>query len=328
MTGERLIAVARVRNEDDIVESFVRHHCALADAVIVLDDGSTDRTGEILAALQAEGLPLAVHRSQSATFIESAHNSFLLRKAAEAGADWVLCLDCDEFVDERWLAWPLRDALAEVPPHAAAVAAELTAYHPTSLDNPAEWIVPQRLRHRDQHRSGVFKVFVRGAVALAGGAMEAGNHAVRLNGMALEANPLPGLTLAHFSLRSGWQALAKAVIGRLKVLASGRAEIERNSASHYTDLLGTLRQHPEWLLLDPAFLGGARSPESIGSGAVDDPMDYRGGELRYTHPPDPRMHAAGSILAYVELLASRHGMLLDANPGALAATKTWDGVQS
>jgi glycosyltransferase involved in cell wall biosynthesis len=69
----RLITVTRVRNEDDIVEAFVRHHAVLVDHMILLDDGSTDRTPDILAALTAEGLPISVYRGQSATFVESAH---------------------------------------------------------------------------------------------------------------------------------------------------------------------------------------------------------------------------------------------------------------
>jgi hypothetical protein len=33
----RLVAATRVRNEDDIIEAFVRHHVALADRLVLLD---------------------------------------------------------------------------------------------------------------------------------------------------------------------------------------------------------------------------------------------------------------------------------------------------
>jgi hypothetical protein len=56
----RLVAASRVLNEDDILEAFVRHHAALVDHHIFLDNGSSDRSLAILRALQAEGLPLTV----------------------------------------------------------------------------------------------------------------------------------------------------------------------------------------------------------------------------------------------------------------------------
>jgi glycosyltransferase involved in cell wall biosynthesis len=60
----KLVAVCRVRNEVDIVEAFVRHHCAYFHKLIVLDDGSTDQTLQVLRALQADGLPVVVLSSR------------------------------------------------------------------------------------------------------------------------------------------------------------------------------------------------------------------------------------------------------------------------
>jgi hypothetical protein len=214
--------------------------------------------------------------------------------------------------------------MAAIPAEVLVVAAELVNYHPTGADDPAEWIVPQRLRHRAPEANGVLTVFVRGRFAAFGGEVENGNHGVRLHGTPLAPFQLPGLLLAHFSTRSGWQMLAKAVIGRLKLLAAGNGEAERGSASHYAGLLGNLADHPEWLLFDQQFLAGTRPPEFITGGVVLDPMDYRGGELRHTYPPNPRVHAARSLMAYLELLAARHGRLTDANAQVASMTKGWD----
>lgn len=71
-------------------------------------------------------------------------------------------------------------------------------------------------------------------------------------------------------MRSGWQMLAKALVGRLKVLASGQEEERNNTAEHYTGLLTNLRDHPEWLLDDAKFLDARRSPEIITGGVVHD----------------------------------------------------------
>jgi hypothetical protein len=106
--------------------------------------------------------------------------------------------------------------------------------------------------------TGVTKILVRGRLAALGATVERGNHAVTVGGTTIPAVQAAELRLAHFPMRSGWQMLAKAFVGRLKVLAAGAAESERGSSSHYTEMLGNLRTHPEWLLSDGEFLAGSR----------------------------------------------------------------------
>ena len=45
-----LIGITRVLNEDDIVEAFVRHHATMVDHHLILDNGSSDETVNILKA--------------------------------------------------------------------------------------------------------------------------------------------------------------------------------------------------------------------------------------------------------------------------------------
>src|SRR5690349_15127087 len=54
----RLSTITWARNEADIIETFVRHHAALADRMIIIDNAGTDETSRILRSLAAEGLPL------------------------------------------------------------------------------------------------------------------------------------------------------------------------------------------------------------------------------------------------------------------------------
>ena len=53
----RIVAISTVRDEEDIIEAFVRHMLAFAERLIILDNGSTDSTPDILRAMQDEGLP-------------------------------------------------------------------------------------------------------------------------------------------------------------------------------------------------------------------------------------------------------------------------------
>src|SRR3977135_4271324 len=115
----KLVAISRVKNELDIIEAFVRHHSQYFNTLIVLDDGSSDGTYEVLQALQAAGLPLVLMREPSVGYEQSRYMTRLLRMAVDQfGADWIMPLDADDFVE---------------PHHAAPLAQLLHAREPALL---------------------------------------------------------------------------------------------------------------------------------------------------------------------------------------------------
>ena len=305
----KLASVTRIRNEEDIVEAFVRHHAALVDHLVFLANGSNDRTLAILRALQAEGLPITLESNNAPVFDQARQNTFLFHVAAELGADWVLYLDSDEFIDPRGLGKAsLRDVFASLPERAPCVQVPMVNYHPTVDDSQGERVVPLRQIHRDPQPLGVFKVWVRAQLASLDVTVGAGNHEVFLQGTVLPCFRLDAPVLAHYYKRSGWRAIAKAVVGRLKVIASGREAAMHSS--HYTELFENFRDHPEWLIGDPVFMQTANTP--LYSSSVRDPITYLGGELKYTEECDEFLLAMQSIIAYAEALARHHGELWDA----------------
>src|ERR1700682_3921842 len=91
--------LSRVKNESDIIEAFVRHHVALLDRLFIVDNESSDGTGAILAALQAEGLPLTVLGDRTFGYFQSEIMSYLARATLAATAvDRLFLLDADEFL--------------------------------------------------------------------------------------------------------------------------------------------------------------------------------------------------------------------------------------
>ena len=50
--GKKLISISMVRNENDVIESFVRHNLELMDEMHIIDHGSSDGTREILIQLK------------------------------------------------------------------------------------------------------------------------------------------------------------------------------------------------------------------------------------------------------------------------------------
>lgn len=56
----KIVSITAVKNESDIIESFIRYHLNIFDFMILLDNGSTDDTSFILNKLMEENLPLYV----------------------------------------------------------------------------------------------------------------------------------------------------------------------------------------------------------------------------------------------------------------------------
>ncbi len=98
-----------VRNEADIIEANLAYHRAQGiDFFVVLDNGSTDGTVEILESHERAGLLKLVHMPGNMLTIQRKGNTQIARLAHEMGADWVLHNDADEF----W--WPVTGSLKDV----------------------------------------------------------------------------------------------------------------------------------------------------------------------------------------------------------------------
>ncbi len=306
----RLAAVCRVLNEEDIIEAFVRHTLAHVDALLILDNGSSDRTLDILRALKAEGLRLTLAQVRTPIFHELQHNSFIHGVAVKAfSPDWVLELDADEFIDTR--AADLRTQLAAIRPEMQAVRLPMFDYFsrgPVVTD----LLVPRRMVLRDLIDRGNRKIVLRGDLQ-GEVAVDAGNHGAWVDGQPVLAVDVDALRLAHFPVRDPVQAVVKAALGRLKVMAAGGGpELVAQRASHYTHLLEALCRDPAALFADQARMAMELPAKPL----VNDPIRYAGGELRHTVPGHPVMQAIRSVANAMAMLAASHGALLDHDPAA------------
>ena len=104
----KIFGISMVRDEADIVGLSVLHNLSLGlDRVIVLDNGSTDGTDEILRRLANADRRVRWIRDDS-PFDQSAVTTDLAREAHRQGADWIVPFDADEF----W--WGERGSFREV----------------------------------------------------------------------------------------------------------------------------------------------------------------------------------------------------------------------
>src|SRR4051812_44961118 len=96
----QVTAMVATYNEEDIIAQSVTSLLENGIRVVVLDDGSTDRTCEILQGLQA-GNSLVVERiSEPGQSPEFALEKIMARKQAlarELSSDWFINADADEF---------------------------------------------------------------------------------------------------------------------------------------------------------------------------------------------------------------------------------------
>jgi len=239
----RLFGVAMVRDEADVIEAFVRHNLSVLDGLAIVDHGSLDGTGEILARLQAEGLPLWVTKASEPGFFQSRRLSELSRRIlAQEGANFVFVLDADEFL--KVPSRPaLESALAAVPPGLHVLVHWLT-YVPDDLAR-VDSFGPGHLWWRlKQERHAMHKVVVSRALLEDSSAhITDGNHLVSRPGRATPPQharlPAGIAAYAHCPVRSRDQLVAKVLTGYLADLAAQAPG--REFAHHWGELYSELR---------------------------------------------------------------------------------------
>lgn len=322
----RLIAVSMANNEADIVEAFVRHNLSYLDAMVVLDHCSGDATPQILRNLAAEGLPLTVLQDSDRAYQQSQRTTWLAKRfTRELGADFCFPLDADEFLKAPSRA-ALEAALAALPAGACGLMPiqNYVGGDPASTEvNPV-----RRLTRRMREERGVSrKVVLPGAVAAEESTqISMGNHAaLRVRDRALQPLPhalLPGVSLAHFPVRSPEQVAKKALVGWLAYRLTNPERFAQQAGSgarpvsHWQDLFeGLVAGQPvDAALLAKALAvyvgpgaGGAAQPVSPAE-LVDDPLPTRA-ELRYAGLASPSPLAA--------LGAWTQSLIADLNAGKL-----------
>ena len=96
----KIATVSMVKNEIDIVESFVRHTCKFADKMYICDHKSTDGTRKLIEAL-AEELPIEVSTYDKDEKNQAGVTNNLISRALDEKFDIILPLDADEFVIKK-----------------------------------------------------------------------------------------------------------------------------------------------------------------------------------------------------------------------------------
>jgi glycosyl transferase family 2 len=289
-----LAGLARVKNEADVIEAFVRHHVALLDHLVVVDNASTDGTRQILAALVNERLPLTVLDDATIAYRQSELMTYLTRACCVSlGCDRVFLLDADELLGVHTRE-DLDAALALIPYESHALLAWRT-YVPTACDDAAEPEAFRRIVHRR-----VAEPFLTSKVAVSRTILRRpdaivvqGNHAVGSWSPDCSSAPLTGAFIAHFPVRSIAQL-------KLKILAGWNAYLAMGYES-----AGLGYQWRE--LYERMYSGGTFSEADLYASAASYQM------------PQPVEHPFELVVDAFEVPAARYATLRVSDPDVIAA---------
>lgn len=301
----KIVTVTMVRNEQDIVEAFVRYHTALVEQMIILDSGSSDLTSEVLAKLQEEGLPVHVIHDPEPAFLQSEIVTSMVRDAfVRLEADLVIPLDVDEFIAAR-APGETRRALENLPAGEPTYLEWIT-YVPLSEDRQAESNPLVRIRNRratqHNHDSKVviprflFEAHPELVVSQGSHHLSDGNG-VRLD----QKEPSGTLALLHYPVRSAHQMQSKYLVGWLANLARpNRVLFDWLPAYNRAKRGVPTGDEVSAAALHYNILDKAASP-----GLVEDPADlsHLGGRIRLDYTPSTPIDVLRNVLNYAEELA-------------------------
>jgi Glycosyl transferase family 2 len=204
----RLVGASVVRDEEDIIDAFVRHNLAFLCHLHIVAHRCGDRTETILHSLRQDRFPISIIRQEDAALRKADWLNELAARSFSQGADVVVPLDADEFVkiaDRKGLPGRLSAIPESLHP-----AWRWQSYVPTletlSHAGAAPVDVLQQARHRlKRERSMVPKVLLRRDAARSGWRIDEGAHCLVGVDMTSRLALMTHCWLAHFPVRSSAQ---------------------------------------------------------------------------------------------------------------------------
>ena len=98
--NKKRVGLSMVRNESDVIETFIRHNLTLLDELHIIDHNSSDNTREILTLLKQEGLPIHIYHYNELEFAPERVLNHMMQHILnnDADIDYIFPLDADEFI--------------------------------------------------------------------------------------------------------------------------------------------------------------------------------------------------------------------------------------
>jgi len=251
--------ISTVKDEADVIAGTLRHTADEVDHLLVVDNGSTDGTSDILNDLKRD-LPLTVIFDPEIGYHQSVRMSRLAEQAARNGAEFIVPFDADEIWYSR--LGRIREVLALTS--GDVVTATLINHFCTSID-PGGSDPFVTMRWRQPNPAPLPKVAFRwrdGAV------IHQGNHGVTLPGPVAPIADV--LELRHFPYRSAEQFVRKSING---ARAYAHTSLPPDQGAHWRAYGAIADRHGEEALAE-VFREHFWYLSPLDAGLVEDPAPY------------------------------------------------------
>lgn len=216
--GKKITVISVIKNSADIIETFIRANGVFADNFVLVNNGSTDRTMEILEALSKEGYNIQVYNDPDTAHVQSMRMNILVRKIYQTdNPDWVIPLDDDEilFAPGEGAVRSVLESLDD----SKLYYVKWRIYVPNDGENDDRISAPfkQTRCFSDSHKTYNKVILSRHILRDYDTLIAQGNHDVVNCGA--EPAFLEDLMIAHYPVRSVGQITAKAFVGWTNTLA-------------------------------------------------------------------------------------------------------------
>ncbi len=286
-----------IKNEADIIESYLRYHLHIFDGIVILDNGSTDRTMEIISLMQKEGLPIEVKEDDSLAFAQGDKTTELIDYTFKHFApDLIFPLDVDEFLTAPASPENPRRLIDRLQTGKKIYYLERDyTYFPVHI-NEKELFIPRRITYASPIKDYWPKVVVSREIWESySPVISGGNHDLLFDKGDLEQEILAPLKIRHFPYRSLEQAKSKIAVGWINTLASYSYNVGHN---YHWQALFEILKHSNFNL---------RLEDILEYNEVHVPMNFSfccSLDLKYTG--ENEVNAVRNLLNYTEALAARY----------------------
>lgn len=215
--SKKLYSITMVKNEMDIIESFIRYNLNILDGMIILDNGSTDSTLNIIKQLKDEGLHVFYIEDEDSTYEQDKKMTQLLKIAVDKfDADIILPLDSDEFITSKHQGNPRKILEKLESPNYYLV--KWKTYIPDFDKKIHNKFIPSQITlARDEKLEKFYKVIIpKELVKNYSVILSFGSHDLIYHenyGNIIKSVFNSNLSIAHFPIRSKEQALSKFIVG-------------------------------------------------------------------------------------------------------------------
>lgn len=240
--NDKIFSFTMVKNEEDIIESFVRYNVNIFDGMIILDNGSSDSTLKFLKQLKNEGLSIHILEDKNKEYDQfNKRNELLSITIDEFDPDIIVPLDVDEFLIST--DGNPRKILEKISQDTLAIVKWKNYVPDLNKDNSVKFIPSKITLSLDDSIERFYKIIItKKLVKEYHAKLDLGSHDMIYDEKyekIIKRTHYPNLRLAHFPVRSKEQIISKIGVGWINDLhRTNRIEGE---SSHWQRMFNKLK---------------------------------------------------------------------------------------